>query len=464
MLKVLRNKKTAKRIWIGLAIIIIPAFTLWGFGSAFRSREENAPVGKLFGRNISALEFKDALDAVRIQAVIQFGEKYSQMQQYLNFEAEAINRLILLHEAKIRKIRVSDKEVIEQIESYPFLMTRGQFDVKNYNQTLEYGLHIQPRAFEEQVRQNMMLTKLYKQYTDGINLTDDQIREEYRKQNKKISVYYLAALPAEFSKEISPAENELIEYYKNDPAQFKERLSLNIEYVALDDLQKARDAAGLIKKNQGLEKIAQKYGVAIKETGFFSQNDPIPGLGWSPVMSEMVAKLKIGQYAEPMTMDNKYYFMRLKRRKEPNIPEFEKIKTKVKDSFIKEKNEGLAKEKIEDALKLIKETAGKGDFNLIAKKTGLKTGSTDLFQLNSYIEGIGASDKLWLEADKLKPDAASGIINMPSGYYIIRLKQSIEPEAKRFAEEKDEFSLKLISQKKQEAFSKFLEGLKEKAQ
>ncbi|MFA5276603.1 MAG: peptidylprolyl isomerase [Candidatus Omnitrophota bacterium] len=464
MLKVLRNKKTARKIWIGLAIIIIPAFTLWGFGSASRSREENAPVGKLFGRTISALEFKEAIDAVRIQAVMQFGEKYSQMQQYLNFENEAINRLILLREAKIRKIRVSDKEVIEQIESYPYFRYRGQFDQKNYNQTLQYGLHIQPRAFEEQVRQNIMLAKLYKQYSDGVNLTDDQIREEYRRQNKKISVYYLAAVPAEFSKEILPSENELLEYYKKDPAQFKEWLSLNMEYVALDDLQKAKDAAGLIKKNAGLEKIAQKYAVVIKETGFFSQNDPIPGLGWSPVMSEMVSKLKIGQYAEPLTMDNKYYFMRLKDRKEPNIPEFEKIKAKVKDSFIKEKSEGLAKDRIESAFKLSKETPGKGDFNLIGKKSGLKAGTTDLFQLNSYIEGIGASNKLWLEADKLKPDEPSGVISMPSGYYIIRVKQSIEPGAKQFAAEKDGFSLKVISRKKQEAFSKFVENLRAKAQ
>ena len=188
MLKVLRNKKTARKIWLGLAIIIIPAFTLWGFSGAFRSKEENPTLGKLFGRNISTLEFKDAVDAVRIQALMRFGDKYQEMQQYLNFETEALNRLILLHEAKIRRIKVSDKEVIDQIESYPFFRTNGQFDAKNYEQTLQYGFRIQPRAFEEQVRQNMIISKLYKQITDGVNLTEDQIKEEYRKANKKISI------------------------------------------------------------------------------------------------------------------------------------------------------------------------------------------------------------------------------------------------------------------------------------
>ena len=163
-------------------------------------------------------------------------------------------------------------------------------------------------------------------------------------------------------------------------------------------------------------------------------------------------------------MDNKYYFMRLKDRKEPNIPEFEKIKTKVKEVLIKERSEKTAKKRMEDALKSVKDPNTKADFNVIAKKLGLKTGSTDLFQSNSYIEGIGASDKLWLLGDKLKSEETSDIIDMPSGRYIVKVKQSLDIDDKKYNEEKEEFSQKLLSQKKQEAFSKFLEDLRRKAQ
>ena len=40
MLRALRNKKTAKKVWIVLAVIIVPAFVLWGSGSLLRSKEE----------------------------------------------------------------------------------------------------------------------------------------------------------------------------------------------------------------------------------------------------------------------------------------------------------------------------------------------------------------------------------------------------------------------------------------
>ena len=108
MLKELRNKKTAKKIWIVLIILIVPAFTLWGFGSFMHSKQEAAYVGKISSRKVSSLEYQDALDAVKNQAVMQFGDDLSKIQKYLNLESQAWERLILLTEAKKLKVKVSD--------------------------------------------------------------------------------------------------------------------------------------------------------------------------------------------------------------------------------------------------------------------------------------------------------------------------------------------------------------------
>ncbi|MBU4467166.1 MAG: SurA N-terminal domain-containing protein, partial [Candidatus Omnitrophica bacterium] len=112
MLRILRNKKTAKKIWIGLAIIIIPAFTLWGFGESKNDRQDTSSAGKIFGRNVSNLEFRNSLTAVRTKAIMQFGDKLPEIEKYLNFESQAWGRLILLAEAKTRRINVKDKEVV----------------------------------------------------------------------------------------------------------------------------------------------------------------------------------------------------------------------------------------------------------------------------------------------------------------------------------------------------------------
>lgn len=184
MLKILRHKKTAKKVWIFLALIIIPAFALWGFGGAFRSREESAPRGKIFGRNISSLEIKDSLSAVTTAAIIQFGDNFPEAQKNLNFQAPAWQRLILLEEAKRRKIKATDQEVVAAIENMPYFRYKGAFDNKTYEQTLQYVFHLKPRTFEEQTRQNLMLNKLYRQVIDGVKIDAKEIEEAYKKVNK----------------------------------------------------------------------------------------------------------------------------------------------------------------------------------------------------------------------------------------------------------------------------------------
>ena len=57
MLKMLRNKKTAKKIWIVLAILIIPAFCLWGFGSTLRTKKKSAFLGRVLGKPINIQEY-----------------------------------------------------------------------------------------------------------------------------------------------------------------------------------------------------------------------------------------------------------------------------------------------------------------------------------------------------------------------------------------------------------------------
>jgi len=477
MLKKLRKRKTAKKIWIVLTILIVPAFIFWGFGNFIRSRQENTYAGTIFGKKITSLEYKDAYDAVKTQAIIQFGDNLSEIQKALNLESQAWYRLLLLAEAKKRKITVSDQKVIESIESYPFFKGKdGKFDNDLYSQEVRYGFHTQPRVFEEQTRQNLMLSKLYKEVTKNLSLTKQETKDEYGKSNEQMSIYYIAGIPSDFIKDITVSEEELKDYFTKNSIQFKQPLSFNVEYVysALDGQNeeiikdKIKKIMRRLNKKGDFTEVTKDFGLQIKETGLFGQTDPIPGIGWSPQISSLISKLKIGEFSTPIRMDKSYYIMRLKDRREPHIPDFQTIKDKVKEKFIKDKAQEIAKEKIEDCLKKLKELYQANpdliDFNNIAKIYGLKSDSTNLFKYGSYIEGIGASDIFFTKARGLKEKEFSEIINIPSGFYIIKPKSIIPLDEKKFAEEKDKFASRLLKQKKEEYFSKFVEELKTKAQ
>ncbi len=468
MLKALRNKKTARKIWIVLAIIIVPAFVLWGLGGALRSKQEAAYVGRIFGREISSMEYKDALIAVTNTAIMQYGDKLPEVQKYLNLEAQAWERLILLHETKWRKIRASDKEVIELIEAYPFFQRNGQFDNRIYSQTLRYLFRIQPRAFEEQTRQNIMIAKLFNQVTRKINITPEELKEEYRKANEEISLYYIAALPSDFAKQINPSDQQIKDYYEKNSLEFKLPPSFNLDYVSVDSEEKAKNIITGLSKKEDLGKIAKNLGLTLKETGLFKQTDPIPGIGWSPEIASLISKLNIGQCSQPILYEKNYYFLRLKDKKEAYIPEFDKIKDKVKETVIKKGSGELAKKNSQDCLKYMKELYKQNpklvDFGVCANKFNLKSDSTKLFKFGSYIEGIGASDDFWNAGASLKPQEFSDVIAIPIGFFIVKVKDRTVTDGSKFEKEKTDFAQKLLSQKKQAYFSSFVDDLKKKTQ
>ena len=81
MLKNLRKKKMAKFIWIILAIIVIPAFVLWGSSGTTRSKEESTYLGKIFGKKVTLLELQDAISAVRNQVIMEYGDNSAEIEK-----------------------------------------------------------------------------------------------------------------------------------------------------------------------------------------------------------------------------------------------------------------------------------------------------------------------------------------------------------------------------------------------
>lgn len=474
MLRKLRNKKTAKKIWIVLAIVILPAFILWGSGS-IGEKSKNIYVGKAFGRNISFLEYKDAFDAVKNQAILQFGEKLPEIQKYLNLEEQAWERILLLHEAKRRRLKANDKEVIALVQSYPFLQNKGRFDDQLYAQIVQYVFRTQPRIFEEQMRQNIIVRKLFDAISAGIGVTDEEIREEYNKFNEEVSLHYIASLPEELAKEISPSEDELNKYFSDNSLEFKQPLSFNLEYVVLNsegqEEKKIKDAINnlvhYLRRGEDFSKLAQKQNLTLKETGLFTQTGPIPDIGWSQEILNLAGKAKPNEVLPPVYLEKNYYILKLKERKEPYVPDFETIKNKVKEAFTAGEARKAAKAKIEGCLAKLKELQKDNpkaiDFEKAAKDLSLKYGTTDFFKYGGYIEGIGASDNFFLQARSLKENEFTNLLETPAGFYIIKLKDKKSAEESKFSAEKAEFSQKLLEQKKGEYFLKYLRDLKARA-
>ncbi|MCU0650687.1 MAG: peptidylprolyl isomerase [Candidatus Omnitrophica bacterium] len=453
---------------IGIFVCILPGFLLWGTASVIKSpKEKKAAYIRIFGKPVTPEDFNQAVQATRIQTMMQFGEAFEKFEKFLDFKGLAVERLILLHEAKSRGIKASDEAVRKAIAENPAFQRKGAFDPAGYEYMMRYALRIQPRLFEEITRQNLVLSGLYKQVTDKVLPEDKDIRAAYEKQNEQISVAYISALPAEFQKNIVLKDEELREYYSKNQQNFKEPMSFNLEYLTFETEPQAVGASQILAQKDGFDKTADELKLEIKETGLFKDKDAIPGIGWANEVLEALPKMQKGDTLPIHEVDKKYYAFRLKEIKEPFIPAFEAVIEKVKETAAQEKSKASAKEAINSCLTrlagMAKDSTGPVDLDKAAQETGLKSSETDVFKFGSYIQGIGASDNFFTEAKKLKTNEFSPVIEMPGGFYIIRLKQLIPIDETKFTSEKSAFSEKYLSQKKEEKFGEFIKELKKKA-
>ncbi len=216
MLKILR-KNTKFILWL-----LISSFVLWGVGSAVFSRGGGPTyAGIMFGKKISLDEFGKAWTESRIQAMLMYGEDFFNMAQSLDLDRETWNRLILLREARNRRIKATDQEVVQVISGMPMFIRGDRFDQGTYDRIVKEYFRVVPREFENTIRGTLLITKLQQSILTEVTLTPEEIKEEYVRANEKAKADYILFAPADYHDRVSVSESEIENYYTGHKEDFK---------------------------------------------------------------------------------------------------------------------------------------------------------------------------------------------------------------------------------------------------
>lgn len=507
MLRQLRKRKTMKRILWALVILIIPPFTFWGVGSVVRSKQKGPTgAGAIFGKSVSFEEHNNALQAVNHQAMMMYGSRLSDIYENLNLERQAWERLLLLKEAKRKGLRVKDKEVIETIQNFPFFQSRGIFDNRSYELMIQQIFRIEPRQFEEEMRDSLTIAKLHDSVIKDVKITDEEIKQEYKNENEKSKICYILISPNNFKKNIKTNTEELRKYYQNNLEAFRIPDQINIEYLDFEfaayqkdiqpteeqikkyhnahkdefdqkkefkDLrevaknrlieqearQKALTAAEkidyiLLDKTKSFEEVAKDNSISIKETGFFSSEGPIPHIGWFPEIQASAFKLNVGERSglikSNMGLAKGYYIIKIKEKKPSYIPNFDEVKEKVENILKEEKALKLASKEAERLRKKIIGLIKNKNltFEQAASKTLHNPKYTEPFTRNGYMPGLGSASELGEAAFNAQPGNISPVIKTRAGFCIFSGAEITPIDEEKFKKEKDEFAKKALEAKK----------------
>ena len=313
MLKFLRKKGVMKKLlWVTAGIVII-SFGLLGQSYLLNQGDDRPYAGKIFDHEISLKKYAMTFLHLQHQALLQYGEKFYKNKPFFNLNTETWDRLILLHEAKKKKIKATDKETIERISEFPFFQRDGKFDTLLYQNILDTAFgcgpkrRCKPRDFEEGIRETIILQKLYKDVTRPIIISEEKILNEYTKQNKEIQISYVLFSPEDYKKEVTFEETELQDHYNKHKNQFLIPQMVNVEYLSLEYpdnvteqeketiIQKANNISKEIEANPTFHEVAKRHNLPVEESGLFSQERPYLKIGWSYELLQKIFQFNKGK-------------------------------------------------------------------------------------------------------------------------------------------------------------------------
>jgi peptidyl-prolyl cis-trans isomerase D len=478
MLKILRQKGVAKKVlWVVAGIIII-SFG-FGFGVSRYSGKVSLTdsAGKAFGKKITIREFRDMLMDTRDQAMMMYGDNFRKISETMNMENEAWTRLLLIKEADRRGISTVDPEVIAFIQSIPLFQRDGEFNRDLYENIIKHSFNREPRAFEEGIRGQIKIMKMFRGETMGLNIPDEAVRKEYERRNQKVQVSYTLVDPSSFTTGIMPSASELQAYYDAHRQDFLEPGSINVQFASFpagkdlsaDQLNINREKAAALYRNAArspdFAAAAKTAGALVKETGLVSVEQPELNMKWPLETLQTIVGSSVGAILGPITTNDSIQVLKVIDKKPASIPPFTAITDTVKHKVIAEQSLALANKKAAEAQKVLagKATAGI-PFAAAATGLNLPVKTTGFFSLGEYIPEIGLSDDFAAAAFALnKENPVSSVVTTTRGPVILYFGSLQPVDPKKFDEVKADFSKSLMEEKRVETMNRVIKTIKEKA-
>lgn len=220
MLKQLgRLERTRNIVILGFAILM--AVSLVFFYAPGRTATNLDPsrntevVAKVGSQSITVADVARARDNfMRMTGGRMFGQFGN--RQFLD---SLISKFVILEEAERLGLSASNAEVAEKIRSQ-YRNAAGELDVEKYKQsiTAEYG---DVSKFENDARAEISAEKLRAYLSASVNVSDQEIEEEFRRRNSSFDVSYISLTADKLAAKIQPTDEELRSYFESHKTDYR---------------------------------------------------------------------------------------------------------------------------------------------------------------------------------------------------------------------------------------------------
>ena len=231
----------------------------------------------------------------------------------------------------------------------------------------------------------------------------------------------------------------------------------------------AERALSRLRETKDPQKVAQelaaeanmKPGEMVKETPFIKPGDDVPGIGSSQQFEAVIAPLNnANDIGERTGVKGGFAIPMLVEKKEPRIPGFEEIKTKVAQ-VVKQQR---AKEQLEQKAREIAASAGSAaDLKAAGEKNGFEVATEPGYKLGSPLGKAGTSPALDEAVYALKNgEVTKSPLKVGDTWVVLGVTNRHDADLAEFAKQRDQLTQTMLSTRQSQVYEDYISAVQQR--
>ncbi len=508
-----------RRVSLGIAAVLILPFLF--FFHATGQRQAGGPggsAGTLFGHSIPWETFEAQRLWLKRQWEGQFGELSPSLETMLT--GATWDRLMLLEEAKRRRLRVDDQELLAAIEQIPAFQDQGRFQPDRYRRYLQIT-NADPRAFESLLRQNLLVEKLVAAERNAVTVSAEDVASAYQDAHERIrallfvfptgafteavatslteehqrtwfhahaeeyrvpdqvTIEYVGALREELLPTIQVTDEDLRTYYRDHESDFADEPQRVKPFDEVKDAVRERVADERARKQltllgldleDDLDAQLRLEEIAAARTLRLHTAGPVPvdalwlPDGPEPAVLQAAASLPDGRLSPVIRTDHGIYVARVAARTPSRLPAYEDVRDAVRRKLIQENAAAAAQAKAEGLrTRLMTQMSGGMRFEEVMLTEGAPAAQTVTFPRTEPIAPIGTAPAVNEAAFRTALGQFTEVLSLPESAAFLRPEARVPAERSELATVETSLREETLTRKQSAHLEAWLQQVRKRA-
>jgi peptidyl-prolyl cis-trans isomerase D len=223
--------------------------------------------------------------------------------------------------------------------------------------------------------------------------------------------------------------------------------------------ERARQLGERLNAPGDLDTVAKELGIMVQESGLFQRQDPVPGLGAAPQISDEAFRLNDGQVSDALASPRGPVFITVTEKKDPYVPALDEVKDRAREDLIRSRATELSRQRAASIAAALKSSS---DFAAAAKAQGFEAKSSELVAREAPLPDIGVSPEVDRAAFALPIGGVSDPIQTADATVIVKVleRDDVTPEEFRIAREA--FRAEVVNERRGRFFSAYMTKVKDR--